>query len=254
MKDPEEFLDIKQAARLLKVSEISLRRWTNSGRVACVRVGRRRERRFRRADLLAFLEEQPATGGLGPARPHRAEDGQMVIAGIPLTHGSHLCALYSSDSDRVRQAVDFLADGLRPGNVCYLVAEPEARDPILARFEERHPSLQGEIDAGRLVLSEYAPTVDAQLGYWEDQFVAATRAGARSLRVVGNVTGGGLANGGTVDGAVAYEEGYDRRLARRFPVVTLCQYDVRRLAGPEVLKVLKCHKDSFRYPAERVLG
>lgn len=57
MPEGDELLDIKQAARFLKVSETSLRRWTNSGRLPCLRVGRRRERRFRRADLLAFLED-----------------------------------------------------------------------------------------------------------------------------------------------------------------------------------------------------
>ena len=245
MSDPEEFLDIKQAAQFLKVSETSLRRWTGSGRVACVRVGRRRERRFRRADLLAFVEEQPATGDARSARPRRVGDGH---------HGSHLCAFYASDSDRVRQAVEFLADGLRPGSVCYLVAEPEALDPILACLAERRPSLHTDIDAGRLVLSEYAASVDAQLEYWERNLVAADRAGAHSLRVVGNVTGGRLANGGMVEEVVRYEEGYDRLIARRFPVVTLCQYDVRRLAGPDVLKMLKCHQDMFRYRAVRMLG
>jgi len=49
MSEPHEYLNIEQAARLLNVSETSLRRWTNSGRLACLRVGRRRERRFRRA-------------------------------------------------------------------------------------------------------------------------------------------------------------------------------------------------------------
>ena len=56
----QDFLDIKQAARLLQVSETSLRRWTNAGLLACLRIGRKRERRFRRADLVAFMEEQPA--------------------------------------------------------------------------------------------------------------------------------------------------------------------------------------------------
>jgi excisionase family DNA binding protein len=60
MNDQEDLLDIKQAARYLQVSETSLRRWTNSGQLACLRVGRKRERRFRRADLLAFMEYQPA--------------------------------------------------------------------------------------------------------------------------------------------------------------------------------------------------
>src|SRR5437879_12576237 len=47
MSDQDELLDIKQAAQFLKVSETSLRRWTNAGRLACLRVGRKRERRFR---------------------------------------------------------------------------------------------------------------------------------------------------------------------------------------------------------------
>ena len=63
--DSEPLLDIEQAARFLNVSETSLRRWTNDGRLACLRVGRRRERRFRRADLLAFLEREPTGSGRG---------------------------------------------------------------------------------------------------------------------------------------------------------------------------------------------
>ena len=31
MSEPDEYLNIEQAARLLNVSETSLRRWTNSG-------------------------------------------------------------------------------------------------------------------------------------------------------------------------------------------------------------------------------
>jgi excisionase family DNA binding protein len=65
MSDPEDLLDIKQAARYLQVSETSLRRWTNGGQLACLRVGLRRERRFRRADLLAFMEYQPARNPTG---------------------------------------------------------------------------------------------------------------------------------------------------------------------------------------------
>src|SRR5712692_4730549 len=99
MSDQDELLDIKQAAQFLKVSETSLRRWTNAGRLACLRVGRKRERRFRRTDLLAFVEQQP-------------------VAGAPLSRppGSHMCGFYASDLSRVNLAVRFLADGLRQGS------------------------------------------------------------------------------------------------------------------------------------------
>ena len=56
MNKSEALLNIKQAAEILNVSEISLRRWSNAGKLPCLRVGVRRERRFRPADLLSYLE------------------------------------------------------------------------------------------------------------------------------------------------------------------------------------------------------
>ena len=250
MSDLPDLLNIKQAAQLLQVSESSLRRWTNAGRLACLRVGRRRERRFRRADLLAFLEEQPAS----PAVTERAGPGEArstTIGGIPLPSGSHVVALYADDGGRTNLAAAFLADGLRPGTVCFLVTAPAARPDILAQLERACGSLDRDIDDGRLVLSEYASSVPAQYEYFEAQFVAATRAGAHSLRVVGDVT--------SFSAAVArrevleYEAGFDV-VGRRFSVVTLCEYDVRRFSSLDLLNVLKLHEDTFRYPVDRLLA
>src|SRR6266850_5436362 len=98
MRDREDLLDIKQAARFLNVSEASLRRWTNSRRLSCLRVGGRRERRFRRADLLAFAGEPPAAGPALAVTQH-ARDHET--GGLPVSLGSHLCGLYASDLSRV---------------------------------------------------------------------------------------------------------------------------------------------------------
>jgi transcriptional repressor of dcmA and dcmR len=253
MSDEREFLDIKHAAQFLGVSETSLRRWTNAGRLACLRVGRRRERRFRRADLVAFMEDQPADA-VGAAPSHPADIGQTIVAGVSLPYGSHLCGLYASDLGRVKLAVGFLADGLRPDSVCYLVAARPVRDQILSRLGRGRASLQPDIDAGRLVLSDYEASARAQWDYFETNFVGATRAGAQSFRVVGDVSGWRLARGKTLDRVVDYEAGYDRLLARRFPVLTLCQYDLRRVSGAALLATLKCHKDTFRYPVERLVS
>ena len=84
MKDPEQLLDIQQAAQFLHVSETSLRRWTNSGRLACLRVGGKRERRFRRADLVAFMEHQPVSQKHQalPQNPHRSDSPDRTQAVI----------------------------------------------------------------------------------------------------------------------------------------------------------------------------
>jgi excisionase family DNA binding protein len=252
VSDSGDLLDIKQAAAFLGVSETSLRRWTNSGQLACLRVGGKRERRFRRADLLAFMEPQPVTDP--PSRPQPSDRRQhTVIAGIPVTFGTHLCALYGNDAGRTKLAVEFLLEGLRPGSVCFLNAAAEARGQILAQLERGRGSVQPEIDAGRLVLYKYCPTPREQFEYWETNFVSAMRAGATSLRVVGDMTSC-LDAGMTSDEVMEYEAGYDRILAKRFPLVTLCLYDVRRFQSLALFKALQGHADMFRYPAERLLA
>src|SRR5260370_35239923 len=63
--DAERKLNTREAARFLRVSEASIRRWSDSGLLPSGRVGRRRERRFAEADLIAFVEHVPSRNSLG---------------------------------------------------------------------------------------------------------------------------------------------------------------------------------------------
>lgn len=252
MSGADELLNIEQAAEFLNVSETSLRRWTNAGRLACLRVGRRRERRFRRADLLAFMEDQPAGSQADAAAfipPHPAP---MVIDGVAYALGAHLCGLFASEAGRTKQAVGFLEDGLRPGTVCFYISTPKSRRDVLTHLEKSRPSLRADMVAGRLVLAEYIPSPAGQLEYWDTRMRAALGAGAHSFRVVGDLRGFG--SDGSDEGLSEYEAGYEELIAKRFPVVTLCQYDVRHFPGVAILNTLRLHRDNFRYPADRFLG
>ena len=51
----QKLLTIAEAAALLNVSKMTIRRWTNSGKLACSRIGPRKERRFLRTDLQKLL-------------------------------------------------------------------------------------------------------------------------------------------------------------------------------------------------------
>jgi transcriptional repressor of dcmA and dcmR len=225
MADGPELLDIAQAAALLQVSEASLRRWTNAGQLPCLRVGGRRERRFRRGDLIAFLEGHPTAASL-----------------------SHVCGLYMSDLARARQAADVLAVGLDAGSVCFFAAQPEVRQSVLARLALRRASLPRDLEAGRVVFLEYAEDLAAQLGLWESQWDAAMRGGVRSLNVVGDVSGGRLAREGKFDQVLEYEAAYVK-LSRRFPLATTCLYDARLYSGLETARLLEVHPDVFRTPS-----
>jgi excisionase family DNA binding protein len=246
----DELLDIKQAAEFLKVSETSLRRWTNSGRLACLRVGRKRERRFRRADLLAFLEEQPkeatTSAEVAAFRPALQTETPRDL----LTDRAHLCGLYATDEGRAAQAAAFLADGLRLGSTCFVMAAPSVGDDILAHLARSHPDLRASVDDRLVRITEYAGSSHAQLQDFERRYRAALDAGARSLRMVADVWV--VAEWLTRKELIEYEAGYEK-MSQRFPIMTLCLYDVRRFGGMDVVGALKGHADMFRFPTEMLL-
>jgi excisionase family DNA binding protein len=53
----ETMLTVRQVADFLHVSICTVRRWSNKGMLKFYRVGSRGDRRYRREDVLRFLEE-----------------------------------------------------------------------------------------------------------------------------------------------------------------------------------------------------
>src|SRR5256885_9380666 len=139
MQRDTELLDIREAAEFLRVSETSLRRWTNAGRLPCLRIGGRRERRFRRADLLAFM---------GVAAPR-----------------NHFCGLYTSDAALAHGAAAFLSEGLQTDARCLLAADKRVQQAVIAELQQNRPAIRRDLKAGRLVVAEYRASAAAQLEY-----------------------------------------------------------------------------------------
>ncbi|MEO7366759.1 MAG: MEDS domain-containing protein [Gemmatimonadaceae bacterium] len=249
MTDSDELLDISQAAQFLQVSETSLRRWTNSGQLPCLRVGLRRERRFRRGALMEFMEQQP---GIHTEATDAHPRGNAVIGGVDTPHGTHLCGIYTSDRARTQLTVGFLAGGLRAGTKSFLVTKPGVRRYLLENLKQERPSLKADIDAGRLTVANFAKSPDAQLVYFQDEFDRALSSGVRSLRVVGDTAG--IAAGMSTDELADFESAFSELIAAKYPVVSLCQYDVRIFSGPQILTALRGHPDSLNPNASRWLA
>src|SRR5438552_8145976 len=148
----QELLDIREAAEFLRVSETSLRRWTNAGLLPCLRVGGKRERRFRRSDLLAFAGAQP---------------GAAAQIATP-----HYCALYTSDLTRVRQAAAFAAEGLYSGTRCVLIFSRGVQRAVMELLRQQRPAVRDDVKTGHVVVSEYRQSATAQLEFWVQQLRA----------------------------------------------------------------------------------
>jgi excisionase family DNA binding protein len=105
----DKLLNTEEAARFLRVSEASIRRWSDAGLLPVRRIGGRRERRFREADLIQYLG-----AGLPPAGAQAGAGPATVnVGGIALPLHSHLATFYNTDTGRLRLTIPFLADGIR---------------------------------------------------------------------------------------------------------------------------------------------
>src|SRR6516162_8837830 len=104
MSEKQRFLTITEAAEFLQVSETSLRRWTNSGKLRCFRVGGRSERRFLKEDLLAFMR----TMNLQP-EPQLAE---TEIISDSISEERHICLFFVNQDEQWQMMRPYLLEHL----------------------------------------------------------------------------------------------------------------------------------------------
>jgi excisionase family DNA binding protein len=244
--DAIELLDIREAAQFLSVSETSLRRWTNAGILPCLRIGRRRERRFRRADLVAFMEQPVVAQSQEKWRDDSMGLQNMTADAVAEIHGNHLCGIYGTDAGRLDLAVPFLLEGLEKNSVCFLVAPSEVLKDVAQAMKEKRPSLDFDIKAGRLILTEHQKTPAAQCRFFEIAMKKAEDEGVESFRVVGDMWGLRLLV--SASEMVELELGFESLIVPNFPVMALCAYDARKFSGVELLDALKDHADTFKFP------
>src|SRR5215471_20078833 len=105
MPEKQRFLTITEAAEFLQVSETSLRRWTNSGKLRCFRVGGRSERRFLKEDLLAFMR----TMDIQP-EPQMAETNSDTVF-----EERHICLFFVNRDEQWQMMRTYLLEHLGAG-------------------------------------------------------------------------------------------------------------------------------------------
>ena len=255
MPEKQRFLTIAEAAEFLHVSEISLRRWTNSGKLPSFRVGGRNERRFLMDDLVAFMP----SGGSQPAlSKQRAAEIQVIPEGE--ADQRHICLFFLNPDEQWQM--------LRP----YILANLNAQVPVLYIHDSTTPSrllellraeglpLEELIARGFLRLLPPAQTYllggsfDAQrmLSFIEAAILGVLVAEYTRILIIGEMTWL-LEVGQDAEQLKPYEAQLNP-IVEKYPEATIiCQYDLRRFNGPNVLDALLTHP-SVQLPLGRVPG
>jgi excisionase family DNA binding protein len=252
MPEKQRFLTITEAAEFLRVSETSLRRWTNSGNLRCFRVGVRGERRFLVEDLMEFVatgkvkQKPPSTAsgtGTDPASlerhiclffVHQDEQWQMMRPYLLEHLGSGVPVLYIQDGTPLEQLLELLsAEGLP-------VDELIANGLLRIIPPEQAYLLTGRFDAQRM------------LAFMESAILASLAAGYDRVFLTGEMTWS-LPNAPGAQEMMHYEALLNP-LVDKYPGSTIvCQYDMRRFDGPSLLDALLTHP-SVHIPRGRVAG
>jgi len=239
----DSFLNTREAAAFLRVSEASVRRWSDGGLLQVRRVGRRKERRFTEPDLLKFLGSGSPVSVARTAAVH----SEVTVGGVRVPLHSHFASFYDSDAGRLRLAVPFISEGLRAGQTCFLIAAGKVLDAHVAALHAQSGiDFDIALRTGQFVTAAgLGTTVEDALDFWEPAFWRAIANGPTVIRVVGEMASERHGFSSEAE-MMRYEVSFNLS-AKRFPTVTLCQYDVREFDGRTLYEALKAHPDLYSH-------
>jgi excisionase family DNA binding protein len=219
----ERLLDIKDAASFMKVSEMTIRRWTNAGKLKCYRVGGKRERRFHMSDLEAFLQASTEHGlkplGLGNQR-------------VP--DGSHMTHFYSGKEEALGLSLPFVTEGFKQGEVVLVVMPPERRQDFMNGLQHTGRSIAGDIQKGRLSFSSGMDSPKEMIRH-----LASVMHSAEKFRVVGDMVWA-LGKGWDLTALKALEEAAES-MTRSERGLLLCQYSLAEFSGAHIMMAAESH-------------
>jgi transcriptional repressor of dcmA and dcmR len=171
--------------------------------------------------------------------------GSVMLGGVHAPVHAHYPTFYATDEGRVRLAVPFLRDGLRFGQTCFLSATGHVQDSYInALAQVDGLDIEHAIRSGQLVVVDaIGRTVEECIAYWERSFWKALDGGSHMIRVIGDMASERELFS-SLGEMMRYETAYNG-VAKRFPAVTLCQYDVRAFDGEVVYEAFKSHPDTY---------
>jgi excisionase family DNA binding protein len=249
MDDKEKLMTISEAADLLKVSKASLRRWSNSGALKSYRVGSRSERRFKLADLLAFVTTANGTASL-------LENSGDAAAPVPIAESTtlrheprrHVCTFYKSPREQWQLFRSHFLDHARmeDARIVYLYhgdservinwignegldceALQENKQLLLLSSAESY-SIGGYFNAARM------------LEFWRIIAAEAKADGIKKLLLTGEM---GWANTNLPghEQLISYEAELDQMMEFYPWITVVCQYPVYQISGVTVYDNLCVH-------------
>jgi transcriptional repressor of dcmA and dcmR len=220
----ENLLTIKEAALFLNVSEMSLRRWTNTGKLKCYRVGGKNERRFTQRELKRFLRTSEGCVPLG-------------IGGATVEDSSHIVHFYKDADESVAEGINFLGCGLSRGEAILIISTDDRLARISAGLNDLGFPVKKLKSDGLMVTDNRRYDFNEQL-----QFLASAMAKFsidKGFRLLGDMTWA-VEKGWSLDD-ISRLEAMANQLLIRHNRLLLCQYDLAYFGADGAMMAFDTH-------------
>ncbi len=220
-------MDIKEAAGFLNVSEMTIRRWTNSGKLHCYRVGGKRERRFCLSDLEELLQD---------SRDHRLK--RLGAGGKRVPDGAHMTHFYSGKEEALGVSVPYLLEGIERGEALLVVMPPERIRELLENMEETGHPVGNWLESGRLTMTSGMDSPEKMMDY-----IIGFATERHEFRLLGDMIWT-VRKGWDPAALSALEQASDRMS----PVengLLLCQYSLEDFSGATVMMAAERHRQTI---------
>ncbi len=244
MPEKQRFLTIKEAAEFLHVSEVSLRRWTNSGKLRCFRVGGRNERRFLVEDLLALMPS--VDRGPEPQQVYQTETLDDLDETDSIER--HISLFFRNAEEQWQMLRPYILDHLNAGAPVIYLQHSTSSEELMERLRAEGLPLDKLIARGLLRVLPPAQSYllpgrfEAQrmLDFLEMTIEAALETGHKRILMTGEMTWSLPATPGSEE-MMKYEELLNP-MVDKYPAVTIvCQYDLKSFDGVAILDALLTH-------------
>lgn len=243
MPEKQRFLTIAEAAEFLHVSETSLRRWTNSGKLPSFRVGGRNERRFLMDDLLAFM---PSARNQSALSKQRTAQTQLIPEGE--AHRRHICLFFLNPDEQWQLLRPYILEFLHANLPVLYIQDSTPPYRLLELLGGEGLLLEDVIARGLLRVLSPEQTyllggsfeVQRMLSFIEAAILGALAVGYTRILILGEMTWS--LEVGLDAGQLKTYEARVNPIVEKYPAATIvCQYDLSRFDGPGVLNALLAH-------------
>lgn len=228
MDSNDKLLTIKQAAEFLSVSTMSLRRWTNNGKLKCYRVGLKNERRFKRSDLEAFLVE---TGEASSQLTLGIDDMQAPA-------NAHISHFYSQEEASLEAGVAYLRQGLQRGEVVLAMSTASRRPKLLNALEQSGILVPVLLEQGRMQIFEGMENPAKQVEL-VNQFMDRARREGTVFRLLGDMVWT-VERGWDLEQLYELEKGTNQQRESTASLF-LCQYDINAFSADVAFMAMQTH-------------